>query len=48
MKKVSVALIVGIVLSVIGVIMMAATAVFAYNEYKNYNKFIQLCKQRYK
>ncbi len=41
MKKVSVALIVGIVLSVIGVIMMAATAVFAYNEYKNYNKFTE-------
>ncbi len=39
MKRSYKALIFGIFLSVIGIILMASTAVFAYNDYKNYDKF---------
>ena len=38
-KKISVIVIIGIIFSVIGLAMATFSAVFAYQDYKNYSKF---------
>lgn len=38
-KKIGVLVIIGIVLSIIGIITMVVSGVFAYQDYKNYNKY---------